>query len=258
MGIELSERYQFLRYYIPGFLFLSYMFGLITVNIDRSVFELFKTLGLDPISLVAVAVAISPAIGYIIYAFYDWTLYRRLSKCKTQRITLKIIDEWAKTEKYPKKAETLDFTRKKELIDFALYCSRKDTGFEISKQIAETIRGFWSHVAARYVSSIFVPLACACFFGILLVLNYSSVLNLPFKEYVDNQNLPLILLIIALSICMGYPARRTVGEAFALEEYVVRVREQAVREYMKLEKKQRSETEDKPNCVRLGEEFKKK
>lgn len=258
MGIELSERYQFLRYYIPGFLFLSYMFGLITVNIDRSVFEILKTLGLDPITLVAAAVAISPAIGYIIYTSYDSIGYNSIIAKSKKREALSLLVKWAEKEEYPKKGETLDFTRKKELIDFALYCSRKDTGFEISGQIAETIRGFWSHAAARYVSSIFVPLACACFLGILLVLNYSSVLNLPFKEYVDNQNLPLILLIIALSICMGYPARRIVGEAFALEEYVVRVREQAVREYMKLEKKQRSETEDKLNCVRLREKFKKK
>lgn len=214
------------------------MFGLIAVNIDRSVFELFKTLGLDPISLVAAAVAISPAIGYIIYTFYDSIWYNyRIAKSE-KREALGLLVKWAEKEEYPKKGETLDFTRKKELIDFALYCSRKDNDFEISEQIAETIRGFWSHAAARYVSSIFVPLACACFLSILLVLNYSSVLNLPFKEYIDNKNFPLILLIITLSICIGYPAGRTVREAFTLEEYVVRVREQAVTEYMKLEKRQ--------------------
>lgn len=227
----MSEQYRFLRYYIPGFLFLTYFFGLVTVNIDRSIFELFRVLRLDPTSLVAVAFTSSPAIGYLIYQFYDWSLYNRIAKSK-ERKALILIDKWATEEKFPK-GERWEVKRK-ELVDFALYSSLEESDFTISDKISETIRGFWSHVNARLVSSIFVPIASGVFFAICWILNIILVLNLPFKFDLP-KTVVLIILVIILSAFITYPAKRTIREAFALEEFVIRVRKQVIRNYMKLE-----------------------
>lgn len=242
----MSEQYRFLRYYIPGFLFVTYLLGLITVNLNKNIFSFFKTVGLDPISFVGIAFTASPAIGYMIYSFYDWVLYNRIGNCD-ERQTLVLLDEWALKEKLIKKGQKIEKVRKKELIDFAVYSSAKRSSLIISEQLPETLRGFWSHVNARYVSSIFVPLACGLFFVILWGLNIILALNIPFKTSLEDidiyRNTALILSIAVLSICVGYPARRTVQEAFTLEEYIVRAKEKAVRKYMKLEKKQLAETE---------------
>jgi len=206
-----------------------------------SFFPHFKHSGnsrVDFISVVASAFALSPAIGYIIYQLYDWLFYsNRLPRDKGRK-ALDFLGDLAVEEEFPEKGRTLEFHRKKELIDFTLYCGHKNTDFKISEQISDTLRGFWSHVAARYVSSIFVPISCGIFFCGLLILDYFSVLNIPFNESIDNKNFPLILLIVLLSICIWIPSRRIKKEAFALEEYIIRAREKTVRDYMRLEKKQ--------------------
>lgn len=220
----MSEQYQFLRYYIPGSLSLIYFFGLILASVGENVFQVLKNPAL--ISLVVGVFAISPALGYVIYTFYDWTLYNRIARCSERR-TLNLLDTWANEERF-RRGERWEDVRRKELIDFALYSSLHDSHFRTSNRITETVRGFWNHVNARLVSATFVPIASFIFFALFVLLNPPISVN-------AGNTVFAVTAILVLSACIGFPARRTIREAFALEEYVIIAREQAVREYMRLD-----------------------
>jgi len=220
-----SEQYQFLRYYIPGSLALIYFLILILANIGERIFELsFSNEALT--SLVLGAFVISPAIGYVIYLFYDWILYNRIAEC-CERETLHLLDRWAEEERF-RRGERWRIKRK-ELIDFALYSRLEDSDFEISDSIAETIRRFWNHINARLTSAVFVPIASVIFFGLFWSLRPLSTLNI-------GCTLLTIMIMGIVSACIGFPAIRTIREAFALEEYLLRAKEQAVRAYMRLDR----------------------
>lgn len=184
--------------------------------------------------------AISPPIGYVVYQFYDGTLYRILSKCKKKRIALQLIDKWAEEEKV---SSLFDDVKRKELIDFALYFSFRKSRFKVSEKLGETIRGFWSHANARLVCSIYVPLFSLLIFLGLVIANLILSWNIFTLELW--RTLVILFSIVAFSFFLGYPAWETIQEAFALEEYLVRVREQEIREYMKKPKSEKIPTEER-------------
>jgi len=238
IGEGMPEQYQFLRYYIPGSLSLAYLFLLVLVNTGERIFDLL--IGTGTVSVVIGTFTLSPALGYVIYQFYDTLLYNRIARCK-KRKALNLLDTWADAKGFPK-GDNWESTRRKELIDFILYSSATDSSFEISDQLADTIRGFWSHINARIVSSVFVPISSGILFLLLNSLRPIEINGL--------STLSAVFAIIVLSIFIGYPSIRTIKEAFALEEYLIRAKERDLRDYMNLENQQ--------DCTRLREEFRRR
>jgi len=223
-GFEMTEQYQFLRYYIPGSLSLIYFFGLILANMGDEAFRLLNHPAL--ISLVVGLFASSPALGYVIYLFYDWTLYNKIASCEERR-ALTLLDTWANTEHF-RKGERWQSVRRKELVDFALYLRPHDCGLRISGNVTETIRGFWSNANARITSAIYVPIASGIMFAIFVLLKPPITISVCSTAFA-------FLGIMVFSVCIGLPAKRTIREAFALEEYIVTARQQEIREYMRLD-----------------------
>jgi len=202
--IEVAEEYRFLRYYIPGSLCLTYTFILVLFNSNENLINYLRT---NPIQILGAAIglfAISPAIGYIIYQFYDWIVYRSrwISKNREKRIALIKIDEWAEEEKI---SSFLDDVKKKEFIDFALYFGFEKAEFNVSERIGETIRGFWSHANARLTCSICVlPSSLILFFLFALTVNQIFPWNIVTLKPFGLLVIPFLMAM--LSIFLGYPA----------------------------------------------------
>ena len=225
----MSEEYRFLRYYIPGSLFLIYLSGLILANSNERVMQYLSTISILQILGAFIGFfAISPPIGYMIYQIYDWTMYRRLAMCREKRKTLQLIDDWAKEEEV-----TLEDVKKKELIDFAFYFSLKESNFKMSDQIGEIIRRFWSHVNARLVCSIYVPSFSLLFFFLVLIPITNVILAWDIFTLDLLKTVLILFYVVIFSVFLGYPALETMKEAFALEESVVRIRESEIRVYIK-------------------------
>lgn len=209
-----------------------YFFCFVTANIDISPLLQNPNALLSSLpSLVIGVFALSPALGYVIYQFYDGLLYNRIANSKNRR-TLELLDKLALETNF---SRIDSWEAKKELIDFTLYSGGTEPHSKISDKLLETLRGFWSHAAARIVSAIFVPIASFGLFVIFLTVVSALHVSITWSAFRVPQTVFTICLITILSLFIGYPAKRPIKEAFMLEEYVFRVKEGAVRDYMKLE-----------------------
>jgi len=240
------ESYQFLRYYIPGNLFLIYLI------LFLSPFLTVEAISLEVwVSAILGGFVISSPLGYILYSLYDQTFYVDISRGKknpyffrkNNRKILKIVKSWIEEDKevdvsrIPK--ESLN-----SLIDFGLHSDLKNgwDEFIITSEILDTLRGFWSHHNARYVSSVFVPVASFIVWAIsLITLSKTKAGFIGFHEYSWVVFLMIVILISILSILIGRGINFTCKpgwrpttekirmEIYALEEYLVRARENTIK-----------------------------
>jgi len=207
------EEYQFLRYFIPGSLFVIYT-TLIAFPILSS--TAIAMLG-NPETLLGViggAFAGSLAIGYITYTFYDTFLYNRLAMNTKRRLLLQYL---------PTKIKEWDslLLHEKKMVMEMIHNTGKDT--EACDRFYNIIRGWWSHFNARWVCLLFVPLLSG--FSVLFLLSLNIILggeifafNLPnLFLYV-----PIALVIVTISLVLKIGAENPFNEATQFEYYFVK------------------------------------
>ena len=238
--------YEFLRYYIPGNLFLIYLFLFLSP---------FLIISSDSLTILVSTIlggfVISSPIGYILYSLYDQTFYEDIGDGKTNhyffrennRKSLELVRSWISADKEidMNKIQSENITG---LIDFALYSDIKDDEkeFEVNSKISDTIRGHWSHHNARYVCSVFVPVASFIIWAIALIIFWLTRADfIGFNAYRWLLCLPIIIFIAILSILIGRGINFTCKpgwrpttekirrEIYALEEYLIRAKEKTIK-----------------------------
>ena len=144
------EEYQFLRYFIPGSLFVIYVTLLVLPNLNPQLFPYLSSNPETILAIVAGAFGASLAFGYLIYSFYDLVFYNFLAmKFPNKRKILGYMKE--KIEGWDDVSEP----DKKEFLDM-LYRLPGDANK--NEQVSSLTRGIWSHFNARIVSATCVPL----------------------------------------------------------------------------------------------------
>lgn len=200
------------------------------------------------ISAVVGGFVVSSPIGYLLYLIFDYAFYTKIARGKeniffrwNKRSIIKYlnnwINEWAKENT---KLQNLSTEEKQELIDFALYTSLKEREgcssertFAISDTIIDTLRGFWSHHNARYVCSLFVPLASGILATFLVFLmGHSGSSLFKFDHCTIVLEIIFVLSIFAVSWYNIRPTEKTRREIYALEEYILLTKKNAIHEIL--------------------------
>lgn len=94
-----SEQYQFLRYYLPGSVFLIYL-ALLLVPVTNPESLIFLIQGQNLLALVTLiggAFVISPPLGYLLYSLYDTFLYNHFAMNWVKRRSLWVLLKAAST-----------------------------------------------------------------------------------------------------------------------------------------------------------------
>ena len=239
--MNLFEEYKFLRYYIPGSLFLIYLASLTIPNLavinQNTLLERWDIV----LSAIVGSFVISPAIGYVIYSFYDWLFYNRIATYSKWRTTFRLINERA--------PEILDTTnKKKEFLDllFRIHYSSEHNSSEpeINPSILETMRGMWNHFNARITCAVFVPIFSVITFGLLYIcdIGLSSFEIFRFRSFIFwAHHIPFqavsLLIIILLSLGLGIGSSRPYQETCRLEEYLFKVKSKDATKLLNILKK---------------------
>jgi hypothetical protein len=97
------DEYQFLRYFIPGSLYVVYTTFLMVPILNSTVIDFFKNDSSALLGIVGGAFGASLAIGYVVYSFYDTFLYNRwamnFGNRKSLRYLAKKIEGWEDPQK---------------------------------------------------------------------------------------------------------------------------------------------------------------
>ena len=209
------DEYQFLRYFIPGSLYVIYVVALLSPFFGNKVFELLITQADSDaiLGLIGGAFGVSLAFGYVIYTFYDTAGYNKIAMDPKNRPILRYLESHIN---YSKEWKKLNNFEKKVALD-VLCDSFDDT--EVSNRIAGKIRGIWSHFNARIVCGSYVPIfagltsAFIAVFIILLIGNQTFILN--------DSTWTLFLLIVCSIATISYVtfkgANRPLREATKIE-----------------------------------------
>jgi hypothetical protein len=260
------EQYQFLRYYLPGSLFLLELGLFLAPFINY--FELQKLLGGNLLSLVTVvggAFVVSPAIGYLLYSAYDTAIYNQKAMNWDNRRSLMYLIEWARhprmsarnlerifvgidqadsnTLKIMKKdLNSVDFGKLrpslKSLIDFIIHSKPRNGNSEVrDDEISANLRGYWSHFGARWVCGAIAPITALGTFFILLVFLFPILIQGPivFQHWATPYERWIWLAIdtVPISLFSGillYSRNNPRMEAFELEYYIIRTKIRASHE----------------------------
>ena len=136
------EEYQFLRYFIPGSLYVIYTTALIVPILNPTVIDFFKKDTSALLGVVGGAFGASLAVGYIIYTFYDTFGYTPRMMDRNKRKMLDYIDHHVEGWKEPIEAN------KKEFLDM-LWIKFGENGS--GDKYYATVKSMWSHLNARIV-----------------------------------------------------------------------------------------------------------
>lgn len=214
------EEYQFLRYFIPGSLYVFYTSLLIIPNLADTI---VKDLGQNGNVLIGVfvgAFGASLAFGYVIYTFYDSFLYNFLAMRPGWRDILRLME--SEINVWTKKSNE----KKKEFLDtLYYYLDKRDP---MNQKFSETIRGIWSHFNARIVCLFFVPTFSGVTVFLLWLVEQGSDLKLfSFRSFslMEGQRTYLSLcafIIVVISSVFLWGARRPYKEAVKLEYYFLK------------------------------------
>ena len=230
------EEYQFLRYFIPGSLYVIYTTALITPFLDPSVINFFEN---DPSALLGIvggALGASLALGYIIYTFYDTFLYNRWAMNFENRVSLRYLAEkiegWDDPRK-PQNTNCINDYQKKMFLDMLWIGFDKDN---LSERYDKTLRGMWSHLNARKVCYLFVPAFSVISFS-LLVITLPIIIRetLFILPPLPNWGVFFLVLIVIgfISGVFRYGAKRPLNEGTTLEYFFIK---QRIEEYLTPEK----------------------
>lgn len=219
------EEYQFLRYYIPGSLYIIYI-GVLTVSILNPVLiNFFKNDTSALLGLVGGAFGASLAIGYIIYTFYDTFLYSKwamdFKNRESLRYLAKKIEGWDDPNE-PGNKNNIEEHNKKMFLDMLWISFDKDT---LSERYDKTLRGMWSHLNARKVCYLVVPA-----FSLFSVFLLAIIALLIGKSLFSFQATNLLLFAIVVGIVAGISevlregAKRPLEEVTTLEYFFIKNR----------------------------------
>lgn len=225
------ERYQFLRYYLPGSLFFTYA-AIVLIPALQTPSSIDVAVGVFGGIIIA-----SPVIGYLIYIPFNF-LYDYYFSQRWDREALDFIKD-AKfmnkdyQETYKNKIAT--YSKQKELIDLFLHLdyvsAREDTRIakkpdaNINPQILNTLQNQLNNFAARTVCGLFTPIASIAF--TIVLVQFSRMNNVFFRPFYF-QNIFLLIfslvVIAVISILLIIGSTKVLDEAFVLENYIVRSR----------------------------------
>ena len=206
------DEYQFLRYFIPGSLYVIYTTALIIPFLDPSVINFFKGDTSALLGVVGGAFGASLAIGYIIYTFYDTFGYtKRLFKDPEKRKMLGYLNDNIQDWKEP-----LDASKKEFLDMLWIKLSENNSG----ERFFATVRGMWSHFNARVVCYKYVPIFAGSSVPLIWLFSTIVIKNPVFSF--DLRNLAVIVPIVLICIVSAIfknGAKRPLDEGTTLEYF---------------------------------------
>jgi hypothetical protein len=210
------EEYQFLRYFIPGSLFVIYTSLIIYPALNADTLTFLESKPEIVLGIVGGAFAGSLAFGYLVYTFYDTVLYNLIAMNSKWRILLRYlaakIPEWNNLKNHEKKMIM-------EMIHTSGdYTRGVDKFYDI-------VRGWWSHFNARIVCALFVPALSLATFGLLLLLDFFFLKTIEIfsfnNQYTASYTL-IFITIFAISLCLFIGAIRPLREATQYEYYFIK------------------------------------
>ena len=241
------EQYQFLRYYIPGSLFIIYTSVLILPILDSTVFSYFKSHPETLLGVVGGVFGASLAFGYIIYTFYDTICYNKIGMDENKRpllgylkeklfdyyisackVKMSELDEAQKTEyknEWNKKWDMVENRPIKKALIETLYLNNQTC----QESFQQTLGGWMSHFNARVVCYFWVPFLAWISFEVLVVLDYFGVLDnglgyklfsFPFPPVYWYVSCAFIMSLISIMLWIG--SRNPLNETFQLEYLIIR------------------------------------
>jgi len=210
---------------MPGSLLLFYLALLLIPNTSIISFVLSSqepfSLTMQVLSLLIALIGISPAIGFLIYAFYNPYYERRATETDRGAFEyLKNIEpDVKKNAKYQQIVSCQE--QKKEFLDLLVHTNAKDTLLSSETEIKEIMKGHLSNYAARIVCGFFVPICLAIvMFGVAIIGYFKPCIVTFLPNYW--LLIPTLMLIGVVSARLLLGSERVVQEAFILEEFLVK------------------------------------
>ena len=211
------EEYQFLRYFIPGSLFVIYTIVLVLPILNSTVVLYFESNPDALLGIIGGGFAASLAFGYIIYTIYDTfgPYDRDVMKSKKRPLFKYLserIEDWDKFDK-----------PKKKMFTEMLHITGADT--KDCDRFYTIIRGFWSHFNARIVCCLWVPIFSAITIFFLIILDFvvgSKFFSFTFPNIF--LYIPFTIGIVIISLILVIGAERPRSEATTLEYFFIKYR----------------------------------
>jgi hypothetical protein len=224
------EQYQFLRYYMPGFLFFTYLaIMLVSARLTFEIPDIQTIVGIFGGIIIA-----SPVIGYIIYIPYNCFYERIWSRSKKREVlnfmTKAIFEEKLDAfnlKEYERAVK--NFGKKKELIDLILHIDIKNEGaIKVNNEILNTLQNQLNNFSARVVMGFFTPIASTCVL-IPIIIVYLGLNGNAFFNFASYAFAFSVIGILVISILLLMGVMRVLTEAFILENYIVCSRQKEAR-----------------------------
>lgn len=220
----MSDMRQFLRYEIIGYMLFIDTFFLILPFINTSVItnwlpELLK------ISISGLIIAIP--IGWLIYQISNIFLIKKQYRKKS----IKLIKKWSEN----KGKTSLPDHYCGELVNVGLYFSNNnvendENSFD-SQLATETLRGYWTHLDARWIVAWPIPIISVALTVIILLsipkwLVNSSIFH--FDDYCFIVSFFILIIIMIISWSINRPLNRIIKEIDALESILILLRKNQI------------------------------
>ncbi|MCW3985311.1 MAG: hypothetical protein NWE91_02740 [Candidatus Bathyarchaeota archaeon] len=231
----MSEQYRFMRYYLPGSLFFTYLLILIILNLSPNTIKSLQDNWGQIGGIILGLLGASPIAGYIIYSVYNEYDYERLSKKNRPALeyieNLDFIEDKTRCKHYQDQLRC--FLQKKEFLDLIYHTTlikSKEDNLKIGPEILQTLKNHLSNFATRRVSGLWVPFFSFLFLfptAILLgIFDVSFTIRLPYT-------IGMFLVILIISFVLLHGHKRVLYEAYTLEVYMIRAKHEEVEELLK-------------------------
>lgn len=209
------DEYQFLRYFIPGSLYVIYSAAMTATVLNPEKLDFFKNNPDVLLGIVGGAFGAALAMGYLIYTFYDTFHYNHWAMNRNRRGILTYLEsriaDW----------KLLDDARKKEFIDLLWITLNADS---LSERYSALVKGIWSHLNARKVCCYWVP-SFSVFTLFLLYLFSNIVLRVNLFTMENWVLFALVLAIIGgISAVLWFGEERPLDEGTTIEYYFIQNR----------------------------------
>jgi hypothetical protein len=206
------EEYQFLRYFIPGSIYVVYTTALLLPILNSTVIDFFRKDTSALLGIVGAALGASLAAGYIIYTIYDTFGYSPRMMNRDKRKMLKYIDDNIDGWKEP-----ID-SSKKEFLDLLLIKFGESSSGD---RYSATVKSMWSHLNARIVCYLYVPVLSAI--SVPTIMLYSTLIARKALFFFDLGNILLLVIvtvfIIFISLILKLGSDRPMNEGTTLEYF---------------------------------------
>ena len=220
---------------MPGALFLFYVAILLipTTSLFSSLIpsnDISQVISV--LSLLVAAIGVSPVIGFLIYAFYNPYYERRAAEPdRGTFIYLKNLSFVPEKERARYQSLLVCDKQRKEFIDLVEHTNCTNQKFSVDTDVKDLLRGHLSKYAARMVCGFFasifsIAVSTVVLIGLFLIKNLAlTTFSFDLHPEYLILSLPLIV-VISLRLLKG--SERVIQEAFILEEYLIRAKEDVV------------------------------